>query len=338
MTGTAPVRLGPSVLSPAMYDALRRTAVFAPASIAVLELAGPGAVTAFQGLLTNDIEGPGAGAFVYGALLTPKGMIVVEGWAARLEHSIRFTVPATGRERALEIFAKWVPPRLARSSDRTAECTVLRVAGARALAIAEAAGVPVPPSPGRVLRAGGDAAAVESSRPPEVGPFALQVVVAPGDVPALEKRLAAAGGLRVEPAALELPRILAGWPSLEAEVDDRTIPQEVRFDEIGGVSYTKGCYTGQETVSRLHFRGHTNRHLRGLEFEAEPDAADPLPVRHMDREVGRVTSIAWLPDDGRWVGLAVVRREVLAGAIVRAGSVDARVVELPFTLARPQPA
>src|SRR5204863_149594 len=75
----------------------------------------------------------------------------------------------------------------------------------------------------------------------------------------LAGRLAAAGAVEAEPAMLELARILAGWPRLGAEVDDKTIPQEVRFDEIGGVSYTKGCYTGQETVARLHFRGHANR-------------------------------------------------------------------------------
>ena len=62
----------------------------------------------------------------------------------------------------------------------------------------------------------------------------------------------------------EAARILAGWPRLGAEIEERTLPQEVRYDEIGGVSYTKGCYTGQETVARLHFRGHTNRELRGL--------------------------------------------------------------------------
>src|SRR5207253_1404740 len=75
----------------------------------------------------------------------------------------------------------------------------------------------------------------------------------------LAGRLAAAGAVEADPAMLELARILAGWPRLGAEVDEKTIPQEVRFDEIGGVSYTKGCYTGQETVARLHFRGRAGR-------------------------------------------------------------------------------
>src|SRR5437773_2242912 len=131
---------------------------------------------------------------------------------------------------------------------------------------------------------------------------------------------------------LELARILAGWPRLGAEVDDKTIPQEVRFDEIGGVSYTKGCYTGQETVARLHFRGHANRQLRGLLFDPEPPAAPAqgwTAVMHLDREVGRVTSLAFVPESGvagagRWIGLAVIRREVASGAMVRAAGRDGR--------------
>jgi folate-binding protein YgfZ len=129
-------------------------------------------------------------------------------------------------------------------------------------------------------------------------------------------------------------------------VDEKTIPQEVRFDEIGGVSYTKGCYTGQETVSRLHFRGHANRQLRGLLFETDPPATPASgwsAVTHEEGDVGRVTSIAWLPDGGgsvlgRWIGLAIVRREVPPGATVRAAGREARVVELPFDAPRVAPA
>src|SRR2546422_8019761 len=110
-----------------------------------------GAITCFQGLLTSDIEKPGDGAFVYGALLTPKGMIVVDGWAARLGSRVRFTVPAEGRERAMVILQHSVPPRLARSSDRTEDTAVFRIAGAHAVAVLGAAGFPVPHASNRVM-------------------------------------------------------------------------------------------------------------------------------------------------------------------------------------------
>src|SRR5437899_6409950 len=130
---SAVARLEPGRVNAATVAALRTGALLARAEAGVVTLTGPGAVTCFQGLLTNDIEKPGDGAFVYGALLTPKGMIVVDGWAARLGSRVRFTVPAEGRERALAILQRSVPPRLARSTDRTADTADLHVAGHHAV-------------------------------------------------------------------------------------------------------------------------------------------------------------------------------------------------------------
>jgi folate-binding protein YgfZ len=330
------------VTNATVVDALRIGAIVARADVAVVTLTGPGAVSCFQGLLTNDIEKPGDGAFVYGALLTPKGMILADGWAARRGASVAYVVPVEARARVLELYGRSIPPRLARAADRSEDVTVLRIAGAGAAALSEAAGVPLP-APGRVVETEVHGVPVEVARPGEAAPFALQLAAAPGHALALEERLAAAGALRPGASGLELARILAGWPRLGAEVDDKTLPQEVRYDEIGGVSYTKGCYTGQETVSRLHFRGHPNRELKGLEFDAEPDVKTVPVVVHRDKEVGRVTSVAWLPDgggspDGRWIGLGILRREVAPGDMVRAGGTDARVLALPFALRRHEPA
>src|SRR5256885_16648042 len=77
-------RLAPGAVSPARLAALRTGAVIAPAEAAVVTLTGPGAVTAAQGLLTNDVEKPGDGAVVSGALLTPQGRIVADARAPRL--------------------------------------------------------------------------------------------------------------------------------------------------------------------------------------------------------------------------------------------------------------
>src|SRR6267142_7086812 len=91
-----------------IVDQLRAGAIVAPADVGIIDLLGPGegAITCFQGLLTSDIEKPGDGAFVYGALLTPKGMIVVDGWAARRGASVTYVVPAAAREQVLELFAR----------------------------------------------------------------------------------------------------------------------------------------------------------------------------------------------------------------------------------------
>jgi folate-binding protein YgfZ len=343
-------RLEPDAVPAEVVDQLRAGAIVARADVGIVDLVGPGgaggAVTAFQGLLTNDIEKPGDGAFVYGALLTPKGMIVVDGWAARLGPRVRYTVPAEGRERALQILERSVPPRLARSTDRSADTAVLRIAGAHAVAVMGAAGLVVPSGPNRVVEGSAGDVSLEVARTADLAPFVFQITLPVERLDAIQDRLVDAGAHGATPAALELARILAGWPRLASEVDEKTIPQEVRLDEIGGVSYTKGCYTGQETVSRLHFRGHANRNLRGLLFETDPPAAPASgwsAVTHEEREVGRISSIAWLPDGGgsvlgRWIGLAMLRREVPVGATVRAAGREARVVGLPFDAPRVGPA
>jgi folate-binding protein YgfZ len=342
ITPAAPLRLGPDAVTPDLLAALRDGAIVAAPDVATLDLLGPGAVTCFQGLLTNDVEQPGDGAFVYGALLTPKGMIVTDGWTARQGARVTFTVPAAGRDGAAAIFRRSVPPRLARWRDRSPECAVLRLAGPQAQRVCERAGIPVSQAVGRTVEAVAHGMACDVALAPPDAPFAVQITATGNDTGPLLARLQSAGARAAGPAALELARVVAGWPALATDVDERTIPQEVRFDEIGGVSYTKGCYTGQETVSRLHFRGHANRHLRGLLFDAEP--AEGPSATAGDRDVGRVTAVVWVPAGthppatGRWIGLAVLRREVEPGAVVRAAGAEARVVDLPFALPYIEPA
>ena len=337
------VRIGPDEIPAESAAALRDGAIVAEAAVAVIELtgsgAGGGAVSAFQGLLTQDIEQPGDGAFVYGALLTPKGMVLVEGWAARTASRVAYVVPSAVAKTTMDLLTRYVPPRLARSQDRSADVGVLRLAGPRALTVAAAAGMPLPGAAGRVMAATALGLTFDVAQPTDAGPppFALQITAPRDALATLEARIVAAGARRAPPAALELARVLAGWPSAAAELDDKTLPQEIRFDDIAGVSYTKGCYTGQETVSRLHFRGHANRTLRGLLFDGAPDAGPSTTVQYQDRDVGALTSLAWLPqgggpglEAGRWIGLAVLRREVTPGAMVRTQNVDARVVDLPI--------
>ena len=105
---------------------------------------------------------------------------------------------------------------------------------------------------------------------------------------------------------LERMRIEAGTPRYGHELDDRVLPAEAGLDQTH-ISFTKGCYPGQEPVARLHFRGHPNRGLRVVELDELPDYDAPL--LHDGREVGRVTS-AVRRADGTVVALVYVRTEV----------------------------
>lgn len=311
----------------ARLDQVRHGATIVTTAPAVLRVAGPGALTCLQGLLTNDLEKPGDGSLVYGALLTPKGMIVVDAWVLRQGDGLTLIVPLSGHGAVVELLTRALPPRLARTTDLTGQATVAWLLGAHGFQVLAKSGVGSPESAGRVASVGGDLSPVAVALAPEVAPFvALAVGLAPAVEPAIA-RLVTAGASPGEEGDLHAARLLSGWPALGAEIDERTLPQEVRYDEIGGVSYTKGCYTGQETVARLHFRGHTNRELRGLRWsDAEP--LDGRAVALGDKDVGSVRSTLSLED--RMLGLGMLRREVGPGERVVAGGREARVVAVPF--------
>ena len=111
----------------------------------------------------------------------------------------------------------------------------------------------------------------------------------------------------VAPDELELLRIRAGTPAWGKEIDDRVLPAEAGLTDRA-VSFTKGCYPGQEPIARLHYRGRANRGLRVLELEAGPLPAYDAELELDGKVVGRVTSAA--QDNGSVVALAYVRREV----------------------------
>ena len=155
----------------------------------------------------------------------------------------------------------------------------------------------------------------------------LDLFVASADDPAVRETVLAAGVEPVGEQAAEIVRVEAGRPRFGREMTTATIPQEAGINERA-VSFTKGCYIGQETVARLHYRGKPNRSLRGLRLSAPAEAGDS--IRLAERELGQVGTAVLSPALGP-IALAIVRREAEPGASVAVGdAVEAEVVELPF--------
>jgi len=147
--------------------------------------------------------------------------------------------------------------------------------------------------------------------------------------PAGVERLLAAppGDGALTEADWELARIEAGMPRFGHEFDGSSMPAEAGL-ETRAISFTKGCYPGQEPVARLHYRGHANRGVRGVRFDG--GLASPGAEVVVDgASVGRVTSAIESPRFGP-IGLAILRREVDEGARGDAGGVSVEVVPLPF--------
>ncbi|MDX2194757.1 MAG: hypothetical protein NW201_15555 [Gemmatimonadales bacterium] len=307
---------GPRAIArtPDALDALARGATVVPLPLAVFEVAGPGAFACLQGLVTCDLRAPADGVLSYGALLTPKGMITCDYWVLRLAES-RFVLlaPPHGHAASLELFRARLPPRLAKVTDRTAEWATRALLGAGTGEALAAAGAPLPAGARGVEPRDGLLVASTAGWRGDAPPMVALVVGPAAEVEALDARLVAGGATAGAPDDLDALRVRRGWPALGAEIDERTLVQEVRYDEIGAVAYDKGCFIGQETVARLHFRGHTNRRMVALAWPGAP-VAPGSAVRRDDKDVGSVRTQLALGE--RTEALALVRREVPEGEAV----------------------
>jgi folate-binding protein YgfZ len=153
----------------------------------------------------------------------------------------------------------------------------------------------------------------------------VDVICAAGDADGVR---AALGVDEVSEEAAECVRVESGRPRYGLDTGPETIPEEAGLNERA-VSFTKGCYVGQETVARLHYKGKPNRHLRGLRLSAPVEHGDE--VTNGERVLGQIGSVAVSPKYGP-IALAVLRREVGIGDQVKVGpsAADAEVADLPF--------
>ncbi len=155
----------------------------------------------------------------------------------------------------------------------------------------------------------------------------LDLLVATNDRDRVLDELLAHGAEPVGEAAAEILRVESGRPRFGREMTAATIPQEAGINDRA-VSFTKGCYIGQETVARLHYKGKPNRRLVGLRLDGKANAGDS--VRLGERELGTVGTAVLSPARGS-IALAILRREAELGHTVAVGDgVSAELVELPF--------
>jgi folate-binding protein YgfZ len=301
---------------------LRSSAVVVPDRPAIFTVEGPGAADCLQGLFTNDVIKPGPATLRYGAFLTPKGAIIVDGWLARPDGAWYLVVDALGRQPTAELLRRQLPPRLAKVTDRSDDLAALWLLGRPPLLRTLG---PLPP-PGRAASPDDGAGFRLIAAGPPTAPFAGLVVAAAGSQGSALDALTGAGAVPGAVTDLRISRVMAGAPTLGEEIDDRTFPQEADFDRLEAVSYSKGCYVGQETVARIHFRGHPNWLLRGV--RAEPGWIPTESVLADGKPVARMGTLLLL-EDRALMGLAVVRREIAPGSTLP-GADPVRVVALPF--------
>jgi tRNA-modifying protein YgfZ len=286
-----------------------------------LIVSGGEAAEYLQGQLTNDVEALAPGEGLYAALLDRKGHLQADMRVLRTsDEELWVDTEAEALEPARRHLEMYKIGRDAAVADVTAERAILSLIGPRSVEIAGTAALPEHASEAaRVARV--DCLAVGT----EAG---IDLIAKAADAAALREALLAAGAAEIGAEAAEVARIEAGTPRFGAEMSAETMPAEAGIVERA-VSFTKGCYIGQEPVARLHYKGRPNRHLRGLELSApaEPGAA----LRLGEKEVGRIGSACVSPARGP-IALAIVRREAGPDAelVVGEDDVTARVIDLPF--------
>lgn len=315
-----------------------RAGVIVRADLARFRLTGTGRIACLQGLVTCDVDKPGDDSHLFGALLTAKGMIVAPFWIFRLPDALIVEVPMAAAAEVEAVWERSLPPRLCRYEVVTAATASIGVYGPTASAALAASAGPVEAAPvGHVLHLASAESPLIAARITARGLDGFDCIVPAAAATALADRLAALGAAPISPLLLEERRILAGYPRLKAEIDEKTLPQEVRLDELGAMSYTKGCYLGQETVARVHFRGHANRHLAAVALERAPETL-PLDLVDGGRKVGRLTSACWWDAGAHYAALAVLRREAAPGAPLEiTGGAIGTVHELPWEPANAGP-
>jgi folate-binding protein YgfZ len=322
------------------YDALHRHAVvFDRSHRGRLRVSGAKAAEALTGLVTNDAVALTPGQGQYAAALTPKGKIITDLRIFREESAFLVDAPPRASDAWLATVRKYVNPRLAPYEDQTTTLRTLGIFGVAArIVVGEMTGVSstalgiLPPY--AHVSAMIDGARVLIARVPELELEGFELFVPAESYETLWDRALAAkatpGGLET----WEIARIEAGRPEWGVDIDESTLPQEANFEELHAISYTKGCYTGQETVARVHFRGHVNRHLRGLRTaSAEPPAPNAELLDATGKNVGSVRSVAASPRLGG-IAIGMVRREIEIGATLIArwegGESRVDVAHLPF--------
>lgn len=282
-----------------------------------LALTGADRKAFLNGQVTNDVEALASGQGCYAAFLTPKGKMLGDLRILDTPDELLLDCERVALQSLFDLVRRFSIGHDVQLHKRTLESGLLSLLGNDARAVAGADELPdtehahlTGEIAGRPVRLIATDAGVD-------------VLCAAEDTDAIAAVLREAGAEPIDEAQAEVLRVEHGRPRYGVDLDDSVIPQEAGLNDRA-VSFTKGCYVGQETVARLFYRGKPNRHLRGIRLAAPAEPGTALMLA--GKEVGRVGSAVVSPRLGP-VALALVRREAPPGTTLDDGSA---VVELPF--------
>jgi folate-binding protein YgfZ len=292
------------------YAAMRDSAALVRRPLGILRLSGKDPTGMLDAVLTNDVP-KAQRAGVYALLLDPKGRIQTDLRVLKRNDSLLIVTEPEGLEAAETILGRYAPFSRVKV-ERLHGWSVLglygpearRVLGVQELAEHETA----------ELSVGGVSLAAAGVEAPAKG---YDLILPPDALDAVEDHLTREGAVPADPADYETLRVEAGVPRFGGDLTPENFPGESGVLHRA-VNFRKGCYPGQETVARMHYRGSPNKTLRSFAVEGPP----PEPGEDIfqgEKRVGRLTSVSPLRPNGETLALGYLARSADAAGPLGAG-------------------
>jgi folate-binding protein YgfZ len=276
-----------------------------------IRVTGSEAAMFLNGLLTNDINNAVADRWLPAVFPTVQGRLIGAVRIARLDAGFLIDTEAASHDAVLKTISRFTLAGDFKVADLSSEIALLAVQGKRASEVIQSLPETVTVIPAT-----------------HTGEHGFDLLFAEQERESLIDRLIARGAQAVSEETFETLRIEAGIPRYGHDMDESNVVLEANLDDA--ISYTKGCYVGQEIIIRIKHRGHVAKKLTGVTFDqpVESGAAINSPD---GKEIGRITSATYSPKLASPIALGYVRYEYLApGTPVKAGDVTGTVTELPF--------
>ena len=317
-------------------------------------VSGTEAVQFLNGLITNDMKTLAENSWMAAAFPNVQGRLIAsvrvirledEGEGKKVSSTFLVDTEAVTHRRVLQIIERFTLAGDFRLTDVTSETVLLSLQGARTAAIAgevlqQDVSAYKPNQAARIAWPAGTETPTDFSngliviRATHTAEDGFDFVVGAANAVSLWNALKAAGGQPVGYGVLNTLRIEAGVPRYGMDMDESNVVTEALFDDA--VSYTKGCYLGQEIIARIKYRGHVAKQLAGITFDQPGDVKSGALVNSEDdKEIGRLTSVTYSPQLERTIALGYLKYDYLQpGTKVKVAVADGEafghVTELPF--------
>jgi folate-binding protein YgfZ len=301
-----------------------------------LSLTGSDRLRWLNGMVTNNIRDLAAGRGVYAFLLNPQGHILGDMFVFNEGETLLVETDRSQVEKIVATFDHYIIMDDVVVTNISEQRTALGVAGPESRALLIAARMQVPELQllqAVTLKCDCDCGCVECTivRGEDAAYESYEIWLDPKDVYNLWRVLLKAGATAVGCEALEMQRIVNGIPLYGADIRERDLPQET--EQMRALSFSKGCYVGQEIVERIRSRGSVHRKFTAFLIEGEAAIASGTKIIAGEKEVGEITSSALVPTSNgeRIVALGYIRRELgVPERELVIGNANAKVVHLPI--------